>query len=98
MYLLFIRQVRNHATAGSVCTNAKERAKQKKGIETQSVKSPTPTQKTDVLIGGEEQNETQLPWTIRASLTTHRIHTVSLFFYIYISIYLQDFLGDEQEF
>ena len=68
--------------------------KERKGIEVQRAKPPTPTRAIDVLIGNEEQNEkykrkkketesellTQLPWTLSSSPTTRTDHTVSLFF------------------
>ena len=55
-------------TAGSARVNAKERdkkkrqwrrAKERKGIEVQRAKPPTPTGAIDALIWNEEQNEKQ---------------------------------------
>ena len=97
IYLFIIREPTPDA-AGSVRVNAKERnkkerqrirAKERKGIEAQGAKPPTPTRGIDAFTGGEEQNEklkkkkketgrgaqTQLPYTLRSPLTTRKDHT-----------------------
>ena len=61
--ILFIGQMPNSATAGSVRTNPKEREKEKRrekkkkrGSKGQRVKAPIPTKGSDALIGVEEHN------------------------------------------
>ena len=51
------------------------RMKKWKGTEAHRAKHPTPSQAIDAFIGAEEQNE-----KLRSPPTTHRDHTVSLFF------------------
>ena len=72
--------------------NRKE--KEEKRIEEQRAKPLPSIPAIDALIGDEEQTgksreqrkkqgtgpQTQLPWTLRSPPTTHRYHTMSLFF------------------
>ena len=94
IYLLF--KTLNAATVGLLRINAKERherrAKERKSIEAQSVKPPTPSRAINALIGDEEQNgkrkketesgsPTQLPWSIQIIRWTYLFYRPDLQIY-----------------
>ena len=92
--ILFISQISNLPTVGSMRIKIKKREKKKKGSKGQRVKSPIPIWEIDVLIGDEEQNgkhkkeekgrnrrrdHDSLLWIIRSPTSTRRNRTVNLF-------------------